>query len=355
MGRPGRRTPTLTAKIVREYASRRALLSATRRIDGAVYDPEGRSDDDLVDYAERQIFQVAESRLRGEGPEKAAIVVERVVKRVEALSEIEGYVTGQPTGFSDLDQITAGLQDEDLIVVAARPSMGKTALAMNIAESLLYKGETVLVFSLEMSADMLMTRLISSIGNIDLMRLRTGNLTPTETTLLPWAKEQIETWPLYIDSTGGMTPHEVRMRTRRLARQDGGLSLVVVDYMQLMRTERRAETRAVEIGEISRGLKMLAKEVKCPVLALSQVNRELERRQNKRPGMSDLRESGAIEQDADVIMFIYRDEVYDEHTAEKGIAEIIVGKQRNGPTGTVKLRFERSRARFVDTKLMPEG
>ena len=256
-----------------------------------------------------------------------------------------------PTGFYDLDRLTSGLQAGDLVVLAARPSMGKTAFAINIAEHVALKeGLPVAVFSMEMGASQLAIRIVGSIGRIDQGHLRTGNLTDDEWPRLAEAVEKLRTVSLHIDESPGLTPSELRANARRLARQCGKLGLIVVDYLQLMSgsgSGGSGDNRATELGEISRGLKMLARELQCPVIALSQLNRSVEQRPDKRPMMSDLRESGAIEQDADIIMFIYRDEYYTKDACkEPGVAEIIIAKQRNGPTGTVKLAFLRNITKF---------
>ena len=277
-----------------------------------------------------------------------SLVVE-LLDRVTEMSENPNDITGVPTGFYDLDKNTSGLQPGDLIILAARPSMGKTALAINIAEHVaLHEGLPVAVFSMEMGASQLAVRIVGSIGRIDQGHLRTGKLTDEEWPRLTEAIEKLRNISLHIDETAGLTASELRANARRLARQCGKLGLIVVDYLQLMSgSSSDNENRATELGEISRGLKMLAKELGCPVIALSQLNRSVEQRPDKRPMMSDLRESGAIEQDADIIMFIYRDEYYNkETTKEPGVAEIIIAKQRNGPTGTVKLAFQRHLTRF---------
>ncbi|MCH1549851.1 MAG: replicative DNA helicase, partial [Pseudomonadales bacterium] len=259
--------------------------------------------------------------------------------KVEYLFNSKGALTGVSTGFTDLDKKTAGLQSSDLIIVAARPSMGKTAFAVNMVEHAVMSGETVLVFSMEMPSEQIVMRMLSSLGRIDQTRLRSGALQDDDWTRFTGAVSQLRDKKLYVDDTPALTPSDVRSRARRVSREAGGLGMVVVDYLQLMRTADKSESRAGEISEISRSLKALAKEMRCPVVALSQLNRALEQRPDKRPMMSDLRESGAIEQDADVILFIYRDEVYNEDTEDKGVSEIIIGKQRNGPIGKVRLSF----------------
>jgi replicative DNA helicase len=266
------------------------------------------------------------------------------------MSKNPSDITGVPTGFYDYDRMTSGMQAGDLIVLAARPSMGKTALAINIAEHVaLHEGLPVAVFSMEMGASQLAVRIVGSIGRIDQGHLRTGKLNDDEWPRLIEAIEKLRNVSLHIDETAGLTASELRSNARRLARQMGGkLGLIVVDYLQLMSGSRGGDSdnRATELGEISRGLKMLAKELQCPVIALSQLNRGVEQRTDKRPMMSDLRESGAIEQDADVIMFIYRDDYYNKDSKEPGVAEIIIAKQRNGPTGTCKLAFLKPITKF---------
>jgi len=275
------------------------------------------------------------------------LVVE-LLDRVQEMANNPNDITGVPTGFYDLDRMTSGLQAGDLVVLAARPSMGKTALAVNIAEHVaLNEGLPVAVFSMEMGASQLAVRVVGSIGRIDQGHLRTGKLSDEEWPRLADAIDRLKTVSLHIDETPGLTTSELRANARRLARQCGKLGLIVVDYLQLMTgSTSGGDNRATELGEISRGLKMLAKELQCPVIALSQLNRSVEQRTDKRPMMSDLRESGAIEQDADIIMFIYRDDYYNKESKEPGIAEIIIGKQRNGPTGTVRLTFLKPLTRF---------
>ena len=273
-----------------------------------------------------------------------------LMDRVNQMADSPNDITGVPSGFVDFDKMTSGMQAGDLIVLAARPSMGKTALAINIAEHVaLNEGLPVAVFSMEMGASQLAIRIVGSIGRIDQQRLRTGKLNQEEWPRLTEAIEKLRNVSLHIDETPTLTPMELRANARRLARTCGKLGLIVVDYLQLMNgniTSNNGDNRATEIGEISRGLKMLAKELQCPVIALSQLNRSVETRTDKRPMMSDLRESGAIEQDADVIMFIYRDDYYNKDSKEPGVAEIIIGKHRNGPTGTVKLAFLKPLTRF---------
>ena len=276
-------------------------------------------------------------------------LVVKLLDRVQEMADNPNDVTGVPSGFYDLDRMTSGFQAGDLIVLAARPSMGKTALAINIAEHVaLNEGLPVAVFSMEMGAAQLAVRIVGSIGRIDQSHLRTGKLTDDEWPRLTEAIEKLRTISLHIDESAGLTSSELRANARRLSRQCGKLGLIVVDYLQLMSgSSNDGENRATELGEISRGLKMLAKELQCPVIALSQLNRSVETRPDKRPMMSDLRESGAIEQDADIIMFIYRDEYYTKEACkEPGVAEVIIAKQRNGPTGTVKLTFLKPITKF---------
>jgi len=284
-----------------------------------------------------------------QGFQPMSSLVTDLIDRVTEMSDNPHDITGVPTGFYDFDRMTSGMQAGDLIVLAARPSMGKTSLAINIAENVaLNEGLPVAVFSMEMGAAQLAIRIVGSIGRVDQGHLRTGKLTDDEWPRLTEAIEKLRAVSLHIDETPGLTPSELRANARRLARQCGKLGLIVVDYLQLMSGSSGGggDNRATELGEISRGLKMLAKELQCPVIALSQLNRSVEQRTDKRPMMSDLRESGAIEQDADVIMFIYRDDYYNKDSKEPGVAEVIIGKQRNGPTGTVKLAFLKPLTKF---------
>jgi len=337
------------AEIVREKAILRKLISASEEIATTATNPKGEPAAAILDAAEAKIFQIAEetSRLK-QGFQSLNNLAPQLLARVHEMSENPSEVTGVPTGFHDLDRMTAGLQAGDLVVLAARPSMGKTALAVNIAEHVaLNEGLPVAVFSMEMGAAQLAVRIVGSIGRIDQTHLRTGRLTDEEWPRLTDAVERLRGVSLHIDETAALTPSELRANARRLARQCGKLGLIVVDYLQLMSgTNSSDENRATELGEISRGLKALAKELQCPVLALSQLNRGVEQRNDKRPLMSDLRESGAIEQDADIIMFIYRDDYYNKDSRTPGEAEIIIAKQRNGPTGTVKLAFIKPLTRF---------
>ncbi len=338
------------AEIVRERAILRKLVSVSDEIATTALNTNGRPVPTILDEAEQKIFNIGEegSRMR-QGFQSMGNLVVELLDRVEEMSQNPNDIPGVPTGFFDLDRMTSGMQAGDLIVLAARPSMGKTALAINIAENVALKeGLPVAVFSMEMGASQLAIRIVGSIGRIDQGRLRTGKLQDEEWPRLAEAVERLRTVSLSIDETPGLTPSELRASARRLARNCGKLGLVVVDYLQLMSGSSGGDgdNRATELGEISRGLKMLAKELQCPVIALSQLNRGVEQRTDKRPMMSDLRESGAIEQDADVIMFIYRDDYYNKDSKEPGVAEIIIGKQRNGPTGTVKLTFLKPITKF---------
>ena len=338
------------AEIVRERAILRKLVSVSDEIATTALNTNGRPVPTILDEAEQKIFNIGEegSRMR-QGFQSMGNLVVELLDRVEEMSQNPNDITGVPTGFFDLDRMTSGMQAGDLIVLAARPSMGKTALAINIAENVALKeGLPVAVFSMEMGASQLAIRIVGSIGRIDQGRLRTGKLQDEEWPRLTEAVERLRNVSLSIDETPGLTPSELRASARRLARNCGKLGLVVVDYLQLMSGSSGGDgdNRATELGEISRGLKMLAKELQCPVIALSQLNRGVEQRTDKRPMMSDLRESGAIEQDADVIMFIYRDDYYNKDSKEPGVAEIIIGKQRNGPTGTVKLTFLKPITKF---------
>ena len=339
------------AEIVRERAILRKLVTASDEIATNAFNTQGKPVPQILDEAEQKIFQIGEegSRLKQgfQNMDQLAVIL---MDRVNQMADSPNDITGVPSGFVDFDKMTSGMQAGDLIVLAARPSMGKTALAINIAEHVaLNEGLPVAVFSMEMGASQLAIRIVGSIGRIDQQRLRTGKLNQEEWPRLTEAIEKLRNVSLHIDETPSLTPMELRANARRLARTCGKLGLIVVDYLQLMSgntSSNSGDNRATEIGEISRGLKMLAKELQCPVIALSQLNRSVETRTDKRPMMSDLRESGAIEQDADVIMFIYRDDYYNKDSKEPGVAEIIIGKHRNGPTGTVKLAFLKPLTRF---------
>ncbi len=339
------------AEIVRERAVLRKLIAAADEIATGAFNPQGTPVSQLLDEAESKIFRIGEEGSRGgAGFQQMDKLVGALLERVDELDKngVED-VTGVRTGFYDLDKQTAGLQKGDLIVLAARPSMGKTAFALNIAEHVgVEEGLPVAVFSMEMGASQLALRLVGSLGRIDQSHLRTGRLRDDEWERLPTAATKLSQAPIFIDETSGLNPAELRARARRLARQYGGtLGLIVIDYLQLMSgSGGNEENRATVLGEISRGMKGLAKELQCPVIALSQLNRSVESRPDKRPMMSDLRESGAIEQDADIIMFIYRDDYYNKDSKEPGVAEIIIAKQRNGPVGTIKLTFLKPLTRF---------
>jgi replicative DNA helicase len=337
------------ANIVRERSVLRQLLQVAHRIADSAYQPEGRTVNELLDDAEKSVYQIADQGARNNrGFVGMKDLLTKAVERIDYLFTLDNPITGVPTGFDDFDQKTSGLQRSDLVIVAGRPSMGKTTFAMNIAENAAIKGQVpVAVFSMEMPGEQLAMRMMSSLGRIDQHRVRTGKLTDEDWPRLTSAVQILSDAPIYIDDTPGLTPTELRARARRLAREHG-LGLIVIDYLQLMQGSGNAakENRATEISEISRSLKALAKELNVPVVALSQLNRGLEQRTDKRPIMSDLRESGAIEQDADVIVFIYRDEVYNEDSNDKGIAEILIRKQRNGPIGVSRLAFLGQFTRF---------
>ena len=340
------------ANVVREKAIMRELISVGNKIAQNSYSPKGQDVKHLLDEAEREVFAIAEKRTSGtEGPQNIISILENTINKIEQLSQIKDHsgVTGVSTGFKDLDKKTAGLQKSDLIIVAARPSMGKTTFAMNLCENAaLGSDKPVLVFSLEMPAEQIMMRSLASLSRVDQTKIRTGQgLDDNDWAKISSTMGMLAKKPnLFIDDSSGLTPTELRSRARRVYRENNGLSLIMVDYLQLMRAPAFSENRTLEIAEISRSLKALAKELEVPVIALSQLNRTLENRQDKRPVNSDLRESGSIEQDADLIMFIYRDEVYNRESEEKGIAEIIIGKQRNGPIGRVKLAFQGNFSRF---------
>lgn len=328
------------ADIVRERAQLRKLVAVGGEIAASVFEAEGRSAKELVDEAERRVFEIAEGGQKaGTGFVALKEILGTTIDTLDMLHQRQGELTGVSSGFADLDKMTAGLQPGDLVIVAGRPSMGKTTLAINMAENAaIGKNVPVAIFSMEMSREQLAFRMISSLGRVNQSNLRTGSFGGEEWSRINGAINMMKNAPIYIDDTGALTPTEVRARARRLKREHG-LGMIVIDYLQLMQVPGTKENRATEISEISRGLKALAKEMKVPVIALSQLNRSVEQRQDKKPVMSDLRESGAIEQDADVIMLIYRDEVYDPNSTRKGIADIIIAKQRNGPTGEVHLTF----------------
>ncbi len=331
------------AEIVRDRGVLRKLITVSDEISGNAFNPQGKEVKQMLDEAESKIFAIAEEGSRGsQGFIEIQPLLTQVVERIDELYNRDNPndITGVPTGFVDLDRMTSGLQPGDLIIVAGRPSMGKTAFSVNIGENVAVdSGLPVAIFSMEMGGSQLAMRMLGSVGRLDQHRLRTGRLNDEDWPRLTHAIQKMNDAQIFIDETPALSSIELRARSRRLARQCGKLGLIIVDYLQLMSANSAGENRATEISEISRNLKGLAKELNCPVIALSQLNRSLEQRPNKRPVMSDLRESGAIEQDADVILFIYRDEVYNPDSPDKGSAEIIIGKQRNGPIGHVRMTF----------------
>ncbi len=336
------------ARIVRDQAILRSLISAANQISDSAYNPEGKKPRQILDHAENLVFDISErdgARQRGFTPLQELLV--RSVNQIELLAESDNAITGIPTGFSDVDNETSGLQKGDLIIIAARPSMGKTSFAMNIAEYVaVEKKLPVAIFSMEMSGEQLAMRMLSSLGQINSNKVRTGRLTDEDWPRLTSAVTMLDKAPIFIDDSAGLNTLDLQSRARRLKRENPELGLIIIDYLQLMNSPDNNENRATEISGITRALKILAKELHLPVVALSQLNRSLEQRPNKRPVMSDLRESGAIEQDADVIFFIYRDEVYNDDTNDKGVAELIIGKQRNGPICTRRLTFRGEFTRF---------
>lgn len=339
------------AERVKELSTLRQLIDACNEVLNLAYQPKEQSISEILDKAESSIFAINEQyskRAGQKGPTAVSDILPSVVNQIDELRKTPGGMIGLETTFVELNNKTQGLQNGDLVIVAARPSMGKTTFAMNLVESVLFKHDLpVVMFSMEMPSESIVMRMISSWGMVNQARLRSGQMNEEEWARMINSVEHIQNTKLYIDDSQALPPSEVRSRCRRIAKAyDGRLGLVVVDYLQLMKVPSMDGNRVGEISEISRSLKALAREMNCPVIALSQLNRSLENRPNKRPIMSDLRESGAIEQDADLIMFIYREEVYNEHTDAKGVAEIIIGKQRNGPIGTVRLEFEGQYTRF---------
>jgi replicative DNA helicase len=335
------------AGIVREKAILRQLISVGTDIANSAFQVGDSDVKDILDKAERDVFKISEEQTRGTGPVELSHLLSKASDTIDRLSQTEGEVTGLSTGFIDIDNLTSGLHPGDLVVIAGRPSMGKTVLGVNIAEhASLSSDKPVLIFSLEMPAESITMRLFSSLGRINQHKVRTGKLSDEDWPRLSSAISMLSEAKMYIDDTPALTPQELRARARRVARENGGLSLIVVDYLQLMTVAGSSENRTNEVSEISRSLKALAKELNVPLVALSQLNRGLESRTDKRPIMSDLRESGAIEQDADLIAFIYRDEVYNPDSPDKGTAEIIIRKQRNGPIGDVRLAFLGEYTRF---------
>nr|WP_235594675.1 replicative DNA helicase [Paraglaciecola hydrolytica] len=354
LGELARNTPsaanvTAYAQIIKERAVTRELIGVAHEIAEAGYNPEGRNSGEILDMAESKVFEIAEKRTgKDEGPKNVETVLGKTIDRLEILVKSNKEVTGVSTGYTDLDKKTSGLQPSDLIIVAARPSMGKTTFAMNLCENaMLLETKPVLVFSLEMPSEQIMMRMLASLSRVDQTKIRTAQLNDEDWARISNTMAMLKDKDnLFIDDSSGLTPMDVRTRARKLARDKGGISLIMIDYLQLMRVPSLSDNRTLEIAEISRSLKSLAKELEVPVVALSQLNRSLEQRADKRPINSDLRESGSIEQDADLIMFIYRDEVYHEESADKGVAEIIIGKQRNGPIGTSRLTFQGQFSRF---------
>ena len=336
------------AKIVRERSILRSLIAAANDIADTAYSPEGRTPREVLDHAEKLVFDISERDGRSrQGFTPIQDLLTRSIDRIEELYESKEAITGVPTGFQDLDGMTSGMQRGDLIIVAGRPSMGKTSFAMNVAEYVaVEKQQPVAIFSMEMPGEQLAMRMLSSLGRINSNRVRSGQLKEDDWPRVNSAVGMLDKAPRFIDDSAGLNPLDLRSRARRLLKDNKELGLIVLDYLQLMQAADSNENRATEISGITRSLKMLAKELNVPLIALSQLNRSLEQRPNKRPVMSDLRESGAIEQDADVILFIYRDEVYNEETDQKGVAEVIIGKQRNGPIGTTKLTFRGEFTRF---------
>ncbi|HEY5666591.1 MAG TPA: replicative DNA helicase [Gammaproteobacteria bacterium] len=327
------------ARIVREHALLRRLIEIGGDIAASAHDSEGRTVSELVDLAEQRVFEIADRGTRGPGFKALKEILPGAIDRLDVLSHSDDEITGVSTGFSAMDDMTAGLQRGELIVIAGRPSMGKTTLAVNIAENAAIGHQIpTAIFSMEMSAEQLTFRMIGSIGRVNQAGLRRGKLNDGDWSRIDSAVSMMSKAPIFIDDSAGLSPTEVRARARRLKREHN-LGLIVVDYLQLMQVSGTVENRATEISEISRSLKALAKELDLPVIALSQLNRGVEQRVDKKPVMSDLRESGAIEQDADVIVFIYREELYDKETPRKGVADIIIGKQRNGPVGEFHLTF----------------
>ena len=335
------------ATIIQERSVLRKLINVSQKITERAYTPEGLNSHEVLDEAERLVFNIAEERPKTGGPRGVREILDKTVKKIDELFNAGDSITGITTGFADLDNMTSGMQQSDMIIVAARPSMGKTTFAMNLVENaLLNSDKCIMVFSLEMPSEQLMMRMLSSLGRINQSKVRSGNLEEEDWPKLVSAVERIKDKKLFIDDTAGISPSEMRSRARRVVREHGDLGMIMIDYLQLMQIPGYDQGRTNEISEISRSLKAMAKEFNVPVIALSQLNRSLEQRPNKRPVNSDLRESGAIEQDADVIMFIYRDEVYNPDTEYKGVGEIIIGKQRNGPIGSVRLAFIGQYTRF---------
>ena len=335
------------ADIVREKSVLRQLISIGSEISEEAFNAGERPSRELLDEAEKKVFEIAEQGNRKQDFHTIKNLLKSTLATIDELSKSTDSITGASTGYTELDGMTSGLQKGDLIIVAGRPSMGKTTFSMNLAEFIAVNDKKpVAIFSMEMPAEQLVLRMFASMGRVPLNDIRTGNIREEDWPRIGMAVKTFGETKLFIDDTAAMSPTEIRAKARRLHREHGHMGLIVIDYIQLMQTNTKSDNRAAEISEISRSLKALAKELECPVIALSQLNRSLEQRPNKRPIMSDLRESGAIEQDADVIMFIYRDEVYDENTPDKGMAEVIIGKQRNGAIGKIRLTFTGKYTRF---------
>lgn len=336
------------ADIIRERAILRNLLEVAHDLADNIYEPEGRSSQDILDEAERKVFAISESRSKEEGPESISKMMPMMVDKLDELMQNHGGITGISSGYTDLDRMTSGLQPADMVIVAGRPSMGKTTFAMNIAENVaMHSDKPVLVFSMEMPKEALLLRMLSSLARVDQSELRTGQLQDHAwNTVFSTINMMTEHMNLFIDDTPALTPTDMRARARRLAREHGGIRLIVIDYLQLMRVPHLNDNRVSEVSEISRNIKAIAKELHVPVIALSQLSRKCEDRNDKRPVMSDLRESGSIEQDADLVMFVYRDEVYHPDTPDKGMAEILIRKHRNGPIGEIRLTFLGQNCRF---------
>lgn len=359
---PGASNVKAYAGIVRDHATLRRLISAVNRIAEKAFGQDGESAEALLDYAEKQVFQIAEERASSDGPLALNPLLDEAMKRVDELFKAKNAITGLATGFERLDRLTAGLQKTDLIIVAGRPGLGKTSFAMNIVEhAVMAKEAPTLVFSLEMSAEQLVLRMLSSLGHIDQTRLRNGDLKQEDWVRFSGAVGQLRDKPLHIDDTTGLTPSQLRARARRVAREykETGLALIVVDYLQLMQGSGRSENRTNEIAEISRSMKAVARELRCPVIAVSQLNRSVDSRPDKKPRMADLRDSGAIEQDADLILFIHREtedseEAEDDDATTAGAvqkvsdAEVIISKHRNGPTGKIPFSFVGKLTKFTE-------
>lgn len=344
------------ADIIRERSTLRRLLTTVQGLADSVYDPNGKTSEELLDEAEQKIFAISEHRNKNDAPSSIRSIIPEVVNKLDELKSNHGGITGTATDYTDLDRLTSGLQPADLVIVAGRPSMGKTTFAMNIAENVAMDSpKPVLVFSMEMPKEALMLRILSSLGRVNQSSLRSGDLEDHDwSKLFATINLLSERMNLYIDDAPALTPTDMRARARRLAREHGGLRLIVIDYLQLMRVPGLSDNRVNEVAEISRNIKALAKELSVPVIALSQLSRKCEDRTDKRPVMSDIRESGSIEQDADLIMFVYRDEVYHPDTKDKGVAELLIRKHRNGPIGDIRLTFIGQFCRF-DNYATPAG